>query len=634
MKKIACMLFVCLPCLMYGQDYRASLIPDSLKANANAVKRFEELHIMVKGIDKAVIKHKYAITILNENGDDFAYYVNSYSNLRSLSDISGRLLDADGKVLKSIRKKDISDMSTSDDETMLTDTRVKRYTFYNKTYPYTVEFEDEQELNGIFHLSSWHPIEDEKFSVQQSRFIVEVPTDYQLRFKQLNYSSGPVITNNKNTVYTWEMVNHTPMTIESYQPSIWEIAPVVFIAPSQFSIANYTGNMSTWQGFGQFVLELNKKRDELPENIKAEIHKLTDAITDRADKIKAVYYYLQKNTRYIGIQLGIGSWQPFEAKYVAEKKYGDCKALSNYMVSLLKEAGIKAHYVLATSGDDNVKLSEEFPAPYYFNHAICCVPNGKDTIWLECTSQTQPAGFMGESTGNKKVLLIDEDGGHLVTTPTYFSDDNRQFRKVKATVDAEGNMLADVYTHATGLQQEFMHGLMYGATKEQRQKYLNNVLSLPTYEVDKSDYKQTPGAIPYIDEYLHVKASNYATVSGKRLFITPNLFNRSGTKLSADAERKYPIKLSYVFKDIDTIQISVPPGYTPEAVPKDVSIQTQFGKFDLNYKVTDNSIEVIRTQVRDRQEFPPSDYPSLIKYFDAVYKADHSRIVFVKKEGQ
>jgi hypothetical protein len=87
---------------------------------------------------------------------------------------------------------------------------------------------------------------------------------------------------------------------------------------------------------------------------------------------------------------------------VAEKKYGDCKALSNYMVSLLKEAGVKAHYVLATSGDEK-GLERRFSGTLFFNHAICCVPNGKDTIWLECTSQTQPAGFMGESPAIKKL---------------------------------------------------------------------------------------------------------------------------------------------------------------------------------------------------------------------------------------
>ncbi len=72
------------------------------------------------------------------------------------------------------------------------------------------------------------------------------------------------------------------------------------------------------------------------------VHELTDHLTDKRQKVFALYDYLQKNTRYISVQLGIGGWQPFPADYVATKRYGDCKALSNFMVALLKEAGIKA----------------------------------------------------------------------------------------------------------------------------------------------------------------------------------------------------------------------------------------------------------------------------------------------------
>lgn len=612
-----------------AQDYKASQIPDSLKRDANAVKRYEELHVIIKGIDKAVVKHKYAITILNESGDDFATYTNDYTNLISLSDISGKLFDSDGKLVRSVRKKDISDMSATNDESLLTDRRVKRYSFYHKAYPYTVEFEDEQDYNGIFFLPAWHPVEDEKLGVQQSKMIVEAPAGYQLRFKQFSFPGQPVMQNEKNETYIWELQNYKPVVFESLQPDITDIIPMVFIAPSEFSIGGYKGNMRSWQDLGLFISNLNKKRDELPESIRTDIHRLTDQIKEKSDKIKALYQYMQQNTRYISIQLGIGSWQPFDAKFVAEKKYGDCKALSNYMVSLLKEAGIKANYVLITAGEGRKGLYEDFPAPY-FNHAICCVPNGKDTLWLECTSQTQSAGFMGTFTGDRKALLIDEDGGHVVTTPSYKAEDNLQIRTIQAVVDAEGNITADVTTKASGNQQELMHSLLHNATKEERAKYLNRVLSLPTYNVDKSDYKEIPGLVPVITEELHIKASNYASVSGKRLFITPNLFNRSGTRFTKDAERKYPVRFTYAFRDEDTIRIQVPEGYMAEAMPRDQTINSEFGSFSIHFTVANNKIEVIRKQTRYRKEFPPSFYPDIAAYFDAVYRADRSRIVLVK----
>jgi hypothetical protein len=83
----------------------------------------------------------------------------------------------------------------------------------------------------------------------------------------------------------------------------------------------------------------------LPEETKNKVHELTDKLQDKNEKIKVLYDFLQKNTHYIIMQLGIGGWQPLEASYVSIKKYGDCKALSNFMIALLKEAGITAKYV-------------------------------------------------------------------------------------------------------------------------------------------------------------------------------------------------------------------------------------------------------------------------------------------------
>ena len=625
-------LFVGFMCSANAQNYNVSLIPDSLKENANSVKRFEEIHVIIKSIDKAIVKHKYAITILNSEGAEDAQYENWYDKLSSLSDISGNLYDAAGKKLKSVKKRDIADISATDGFSLMLDDRKKKHNFYCSNYPYTVEYEDEQEMSGIYSLPRWLPVEGESSAVQESNFEVEMPLDYELRYKQFNYIGDPNIKTGKTKNYVWGIKNVKAIKFEPFQPPLNEVTPSVYIAPVDFSIEGYVGNMNSWQNLGLFNVQLNKGRDQLPDNIKQDIHKLVDGISDRAEKVNVLYQYLQKNTRYVSVQLGIGGWQPFDAKYVATNKYGDCKALSNYMVSLLKEVGIKANYVIIKAGNYVSKgLMEDFPTPY-FNHIVTCVPNGKDSIWLECTSQTEPAGYMGLFTGNRKALLIDEDGGHIVSTPFYTSKDNLQLHKVNANIDADGNLAADLFSTYTGTQQELQHAFIYSYTKEERDKKLNSLFNIPTYKIENPEYREKRAAIPSIEENLHVVANNYASITGKRLSIQPNVFNKSTYKPTND-ERHFDIINPHAFKDVDSIHIVIPSGFNLESLPKDLVISNKFGNYSIIYKVNGNQIDVVRIQVREAATYPKSDYKDLVKYFDDIYKADRNKIVFIKKEG-
>jgi hypothetical protein len=390
--------------------------------------------------------------------------------------------------------------------------------------------------------------------------------------------------------------------------------------------------MSTWTDYGKFIAQLRTGRDALPDNIKQQVHALTDTMKDARSKVYALYHFLQQSTHYISIQLGIGGWQPFSAEYVATKKYGDCKALSNYMVALLKEAGITGKYVEIRAGEDAAPMIDDF-ACSQFNHVISCVPMGKDTIWLECTSQSVSPGYMGTFTGGRKAILIDEDGGHVVRTPTYTANDNTQCRVTSAHLSSEGNLDANVTTMYQCVRQDLAHEMVDEMSGEERTKYLNDLFSLPTYSVDKSHYEEKKGPMPVVMEDLHVLAPNYAGVSGKRIFITPNVFDRSRLRLSADSVRKYDFVTDKAYTDIDSVVIAVPAGYQAEAMPKDVSINGHFGNYRSSVRFENDKLVYYRFLQQSEDRYPPAEYAALVKFYEQLYQSDNQRVVLVKKDN-
>ncbi|MFT3946278.1 MAG: transglutaminase domain-containing protein [Agriterribacter sp.] len=476
------------------------------------------------------------------------------------------------------------------------------------------------------------PVDNEKIAVVQSALTVVAPADFTVRYKAFNYKGEPAIQPEKNNkIYRWEIKHFDAIELEYAYPSWDYIVPMVYLAPAKFQLEKYTGEMSTWQGFGEFMYTLNAGRDKLPDDVKQTVHQLTAGVGDVKQKISILYKYMQQNTRYISVQLGIGGWQTFDANYVATKKYGDCKALSNYMYSLLKEAGIKSCYTLVKAGRNSNYLREDFPSNQ-FNHAILCVPLQKDTVWLECTSQTLPSGYLSSFTANRPVLIIDETGGKLVRTPKYTISQNVQSRKTIGTIAEDGQLTTKINTTYKAIEQDNLHHLINDLSHEKQLEYLKEQIDLPHYDVTRFEYKEDKSALPEIDEELEIKALNYASITGKRLFVYPNVISRFSSKLKADDTRKYPVSIKNEYTEVDTTEIALPPGYQSEALPAPVKIESRFGKYISSVEMKSDKLFYYRRYENFSGEYPASDYNDFVKFYDQIYKADRSRVVLVKKE--
>jgi hypothetical protein len=613
-----------------GGEYAVSGIPEALKKNANVVKRMEEERFTLKSPGEAVYYRKYAFTILNENGDKYAAFQQYYDRFVEIKNIQGTLFDAAGNKIKELKNKDIQDYSGVSDFSLIDDNRVKFHHFYYKTYPYTVEYVLELKHNGTMFYPSWMPLEEEYFSVQQSKFIFECPLNYEFRYKTFNYTGQPVEQTTDKKRMTWEVKEVPAIVREVHSPLLRQLTTLVMFGPTEFEMQSYKGNMKSWQDLGKFIYSLKQGRDELPADIKQKVHQIADAVTDPREKIRLLYEYMQKNTRYVSIQLGIGGWQPFDAKYVATKGYGDCKALSNYMYSILKEAGVKSYYTVINAGRTKSNFEATFPSSQ-FNHVIlCAVINNNDSVWLECTSQTMPTGYLGDFTDDRYALIVDEDGGKLIRTPKYGMKENLQERMINAKLDAEGLLTAEIKTNYGGLQQDNLHMLINNLSKDKVKEYLAEELEFATYTINDFSYKENKGSLPVIEEHLSVSVDHYAIISGKRLFITPNVMTRSHRKLRSDEERKYDIDLDLEYVDTDKIEIEIPAGYKLESMPQDAVIESKFGKYRSSAKLDQNKITYIRSMEQLSGRFPKTDYAEMVKFYDDIFKADRNRLVFIK----
>jgi hypothetical protein len=537
----------------------------------------------------------------------------------TINNVNGYLYDAAGKEQKHFKKKDMEDRPAYDGS-FVNDERIKEESLLFNSYPYTVDFDEEDDITELIQIRDWYPQSNYRQSVENSTYSITAPKHYDLRYRMLNSSIKPLIEEQGEKIKIVWGIHHLNAYDETPKSNILNCTPHLMIGLGNVEMGNYVGNMSTWNNYAQFYGSLQKGRDILPEETKQKVHALTDGLTDPQSKVAVLYNYLQQNSHYVGIQLGIGGWQTYDAVYVATKKYGDCKALSNFMISLLKEAGIKAYAVVIKGGEEPVDFVADFTHDP-FNHVISCVPLGKDTIWLECTDQFLPPGYLGDFTSNRYGLLIDDNGGKLVHTPAYLLSDNIQVRKILAVLDIDGNLNVDSKTNYRASCQDELESIIHHRSRDEQLKILKSF----NY---KEDYSKR---LPVINESVQIAVKDYAQVSGKRIFINPNILSRSRTKLIDDKDRRLDVELKEEFRYVDSVLISIPPGYEMESKSTDLVIKSKYGSYKNKMVLTGDKIMYYREFEQYSGRFPANEYGEVVKFYNGIYDDDHSKIVLIKK---
>ncbi len=608
--------------------YTAKTISDDMKRKADAVIRQYHTEFKIKSVSQATLSTKLVITVLNKEGQKFAAIYKDYDKQKKIVQITGSIYDENGTLIKKIKNKDLEDFSNYSNS-LYQDTRAKYYQHPSNRFPYTVEYEVEETFDGLLFYPTWHPQVSPAVSIEQAEFTVSLPTNLSFRYKEINIEGEPQhLYDNAVQTYTWKINGIEAFVQEPFGPFFSDLTPTVYTAPNDFEFEGYPGNMETWNNLGKWINTLNSGRDILPETTRNDITRLVNDITDKEEITRKVYQYVQSKTRYVSVQLGIGGFQPFSAETVAQVGYGDCKALTNYTKALLKTVGIDAYYTLVRAGANRQPIRNDFPS-LQFNHVILCVPIKEDTIWLECTDQENPFGFLGNYTGNRDVLVVNENGAQVARTPAYGRDQNNINRKIKIDLDESGNGHASSRTVFNGLKYDEVQWILRETTENQK-KSIYARINIPSFELKSFAFSTEKNIIPSATEKLELVLKNYANVSGKRLFICPNLLNKNTFVPKSISERKTPILIPEPSIETDTVIYTIPDSLHPEFLPEAIQISTGFGTYEAQFQYEQGLIIYIRKMSVKKGVFPPETYEEFQRFYTEIKKADEIKLVLKK----
>ncbi|HTD98771.1 MAG TPA: DUF3857 domain-containing protein [Mucilaginibacter sp.] len=635
----AAVLCVFIAAKVTGQDkdipkelYTASGIPDSLKEDANSVVRYSYHEITIKGSGKATVKHHSILTILNEKAERQAiiqYGYNRKYDTYSFVDI--HIYDDKGKMIKKYHKSDMYDGADDGDETLVSDERFLALKHTIANYPATIEIEYEESLTSFITPDDWDIQDHLEQSVQNSTYKVLADPSVGFKYKCKNISLSPKKTDDPHyEVFTWELKNLKPIKKEENVRG-WTVLPRILFSTSIFNCRGYPGDLSTWQSFGKWMQGLNTDVGALTTQRVLEIRKMTDTIKTDKEKVRFLYKYMQQSMRYVSIQLGIGGWKPFAATFVDDKKYGDCKALSNYMRALLKAVDINSYYAVINAGANAEPADFSFPHNY-FNHVILCVPFKNDTTWLECTSNTQPFGKLGSFTENRKALIVTEDGGKLISTPKSTSDENQFNSEVHIKLEADGSAKAKVKIFSTGdIRDVFVDLLPQYKADQQKESLLRflNIKQPSSFDfqlgTDINGTKETSLDLDY-DKFCDVMA-------GDKQFIRPRVLSWWDITVPITEKRKADYYFKFPLQESSVTTIELPTGFEVEAMPVNVNLKFSYGSYNINYAYNAAKNEVISTAkfVLNNQLIPAAKYTEMQQYMDGIAKAQNKKLVIRRK---
>ncbi|MCG1034800.1 DUF3857 domain-containing protein [Polaribacter sargassicola] len=441
-----------------------------------------------------------------------------------------------------------------------------------------------------FYFGDYYPI-------IKNRVVIIADKDVNLEFKKFNIAEDKIKftkeEKRKKVIYTWELKDQKEFEYEENTPSFKTILPHIVPIITSYKTKNETVNLlgsvsDLYNWYYSLVKDVNTEAPS--KDLVSLVNEITADKETELEKVKAIYYWTQKNIKYIAFEYALGGFIPRESNDVFRKKYGDCKDNSSILYKMLEIAGVKGH--LTWIGTRSIPYTyEEVPTPVVDNHMILSYENNGKTYYLDATGRYikfgTPTSFIqgkealvayGNEFKVKKVPIIEAKENAIIDTTSIKLENGIVIGQSKTTVS--GYPKIDLFQD---LENENTQTKLIELYNRRFNKGNNKFLVTNVKEINKYDYDK-----PFIVDY-NFEIKSYFKELGDEIYVNLNL-NKDISNYKTDKKRIHAIEFDYKRHFNYTTKLEIPAGYKVDYLPESISISNEFLTCSIAYIIKNNEV--------------------------------------------
>jgi len=609
----------------------------------DAVLLYSETNVTVVSIDKIKTQVREAYKILRPNGRGHGTVLVRVNPQRKVKSLHGWCIPAQGKDYE-VKDKDAIEVSPPSIEgaELISDVKYKVLHIPAPDPGNIVGYEYEVEDQPFFLQDMWQF--QEMDPVRESHYSLQLPVGWEYKASWLNHPEAKP-TEVGGNLSQWVLNNVRGMRREPEMPPRDGVAGsmiVSFFPPGGPALNGF----ATWNDMGKWYANLVSGRMEASPAIKQQVAALTASKSTPLQKMQAIAEFVQRDIRYVAIELGIGGWQPHPAPDVFSHRYGDCKDKATLLRSMLQEIGVDSYYVAIYT--ERGAVTPQTPAHHGFNHVITAIklpegltdqsliatiqhPKLGKILFFDPTDYLTPFGQIRGALQANYGLLVTPDGGELIELPQQPSSMNGVQRTAILTLDATGTLKGEVKEVRLGQRASSERWRLRTVTTDtDRIKPIEELLanSLGSFHITHAsviNLQQTDQ--PFGFNYSF-ESPNYAKNAGNLLLVRPRVIGNKGAGfLETKEPRKFPVEFEGPARDTDTFEITIPAGYAVDDIPPPVDADYSFASYHAKTVVNGNVVDYSRTFEVRELSVPVDKAEDLRKFYRTIASDERNTVV-------